>query len=232
MIQLSKPVIIAIDGHSSCGKSSFAKSIAKELGYLYVDSGAMYRAVTLFAMKNGLLSNKNINLSALEKNINGIQIDFRVNEITRQYETYLNGTCVEQEIRSMDVSENVSEISKLKFVRKRLVDLQQKLGEKKGIVMDGRDIGTVVYPDAEIKLFMTASLQVRAERRHKELIEKGTNETLENVENNLSQRDFADQNRTESPLKQADDAIILDNSNITPSEQMDWFKSLLKEKFN
>jgi cytidylate kinase len=232
MIQLSKPVIIAIDGHSSCGKSSFAKSIAKELGYLYVDSGAMYRAVTLFAMKTGILSNKNVNLVALEQNINSIQIDFRVNEASKQYETYLNGTCVEQEIRSMDVSENVSEISKLKFVRKRLVDLQQKLGEQRGIVMDGRDIGTVVYPDAEIKLFMTASLQVRAERRYKELIEKGINETLENVADNLSQRDFTDQTRTESPLKKADDAIILDNSNMTPSEQMDWFKSLLKEKFS
>jgi CMP/dCMP kinase len=231
MITLKKPIIIALDGHSSCGKSSFAKEIARELGYLYVDSGAMYRAVTLFAMRNGWILNKTVNFSALEKAIDSIEVDFRYNSKILKYETFLNGENVEEEIRNMAVSENVSEISKIKVVRQHLVKLQQKLGERKGIVMDGRDIGTVVYPNAEIKIFMTASIEVRAERRYKELVEKGIKGSLDEVRENLSQRDYLDQTRMESPLKKADDAIVLDNSNMTPSQQMDWFLKYVTENF-
>jgi CMP/dCMP kinase len=231
MIILNKPLIIAIDGHSSCGKSSFAKEIAKELGYLYVDSGAMYRVVTLFAMRKGWINQDKVNLSMLEKALDSIDITFQNNPKLSKYETFLNGENVEEEIRTMAVSENVSEISKIKAVRERLVKLQQKLGERKGIVMDGRDIGTVVYPNADIKIFMTASIEIRAERRYKELLQKGINGTLEEVKENLSQRDFIDQTREESPLKKANDAIILDNSQMTPLQQMEWFRNYLTENF-
>lgn len=229
--QPKQPLIIALDGHSSCGKSSFAKTIAKELNYIYIDSGAMYRAVTLFAMQQGLVQNKIVDQAALEKSLPDIEIDFRYNPQTALYETYLNGENVEARIRTMDVSDNVSEVSKIKAVRQRLVALQQKMGERKGIVMDGRDIGTVVFPKADIKIFMTASLEVRAQRRFKELQEKGLNVSLQEVSENLSQRDYLDQNRAESPLKKADDAIILDNSNMTPAQQLEWFQIIL-EKFS
>lgn len=229
--QPKQPLIIALDGHSSCGKSSFAKTIAKELNYIYIDSGAMYRAVTLFAMQQGLVQNKIVDQAALEKSLPDIEIDFRYNPQTALYETYLNGENVEARIRAMDVSDNVSEVSKIKAVRQRLVALQQKMGERKGIVMDGRDIGTVVFPKADIKIFMTASLEVRAQRRFKELQEKGLNVSLQEVSENLSQRDYLDQNRAESPLKKADDAIILDNSNMTPAQQLEWFQIIL-EKFS
>jgi CMP/dCMP kinase len=232
MVNLKKPIIIAIDGHSSCGKSSFAKLIAKKLGYLYVDSGAMYRAVTLYALRNELISEKGVNISGVVEALKDIEVDFRFNTAKNQYETYLNGENVESEIRTMAVSKKVSEISTIKEVRQRLVALQQKFGEKKGIVMDGRDIGTVVYPSAELKLFMTASIDVRAERRHKELLEKGTQSNIEEVKKNLSQRDYIDQNRDESPLRKAEDAILLDNSNLTFESQMEWFENLLKENFN
>lgn len=229
MIKLKTPILIAIDGHSSCGKSSFAKTIACELNYLYIDSGAMYRAFTLFAMHRGFLMNGIANDSELEKNIHNINIDFK-KTCNSAYETYLNGENVENAIRTMPVSENVSEISKIKSVRSRLVALQQKMGERKEIVMDGRDIGTVVFPNAELKLFMTANLEVRTQRRYNELMEKGTSVLLSEVRDNLAQRDFIDENRLESPLKMADDAIILDNSNLTPLQQMEWFKKLV-EKF-
>lgn len=229
MIQLKAPIVIAIDGHSSCGKSTFAKTIASELKYLYIDSGAMYRAVTLYAMRGGLLVNGKANIAELEQHLGDISIDFRKNPLGI-FETYLNGENVEEAIRTMQVSDNVSEISKIKAVRSRLVALQQKMGERKEIVMDGRDIGTVVFPNAEIKLFMTASLEVRAQRRYKELAEKGSSVTLAEVSDNLSQRDYIDQNREESPLKMAHDAIILDNSNLTPPQQLEWFKKIL-EKF-
>lgn len=227
--QPKQPLIIALDGHSSCGKSSFAKTIASELGYMYIDSGAMYRAVTLFAMQKNLIQNKLVNASALEQYLPDIEINFRYNTTTMQYETCLNGENVETPIRSMEVSENVSEVSKIRAVRERLVALQQKMGARKGIVMDGRDIGTVVFPQADIKLFMTASLEVRAQRRFKELQEKGVVVSLQEVMENLSQRDYLDQNRSESPLKKADDAIILDNSNMTPAEQWEWFKKMLEK---
>jgi CMP/dCMP kinase len=231
MTKIKKPLIIALDGHSSCGKSSFAREIAQELGYLYVDSGAMYRAVTLFAMRKGWIGNEGVNLKALENELPHIDIDFRHNTLLNKYETFLNGENVEAEIRNMAVSEKVSEISKLKPVRQRLVMLQQKLGERGGIVMDGRDIGTVVYPNADIKIFMTASIEVRAERRFKELKEKGIPGTLEDIRENLAQRDYLDQTREESPLKKANDAIVLDNSHLTPREQMVWFLNFLTEKF-
>jgi cytidylate kinase len=229
--QPKQPLIIAFDGHSSCGKSSFAKTIAKELNYIYIDSGAMYRAVTLFAMQKGLIQNKVVDQATLENKLPEIEIDFRSNPQTSQYETYLNGENIEAPIRTMDVSENVSEVSKIKAVRQRLVALQQKMGERKGIVMDGRDIGTVVFPKADIKIFMTARLEVRAQRRFKELQDKGMTVSLQEVSENLSQRDYLDQNRAESPLKKADDAIILDNSDMTPAQQLEWFQIIL-EKFS
>ena len=229
MIKLKTPIVIAIDGHSSCGKSSFAKTIANELNYLYIDSGAMYRAFTLFAMDSGFLVNGKANDIELEKYIQNINIDFK-KACNSDYETYLNGENVENAIRTMLVSENVSEISKINSVRSRLVALQQKMGERKEIVMDGRDIGTIVFPKAELKLFMTANLEVRAQRRYNELLEKSTTVLLSEVRDNLAQRDYIDENRKESPLKMAEDAIILDNSDLTPHQQMEWFKKLL-EKF-
>lgn len=231
MFKPNKPIIIAIDGHSSCGKSSFAKAIAKGMNYLYVDSGAMYRAVTLYAMQNGLIQNGQVDTSRLEQALDKIEVDFRFNTSLAKYETFLNGKNVEEDIRTMAVSENVSAVSKIKLVRERLVALQQRFGINKGIVMDGRDIGTVVYPNAEIKLFMTASIEVRAGRRFLELQQKGIAGNLDEVKENLSQRDEMDQNRKESPLKKADDAIILDNSDMTPDEQLVWFEKLLTEKF-
>jgi CMP/dCMP kinase len=229
MIKLKQPLVIAIDGHSSCGKSSFAKSIAKELGYLYVDSGAMYRAITLFALRKGFVVGGKANVSAIEEHLSEVNLDFRFNDKTSIYETFLGDENIEKAIRSMEVSENVSEVSKIKAVRTWLVGLQRKLGEIKGIVMDGRDIGTVVFPYAEIKLFMTASLEVRAERRFKELQEKGIPVSMDDIIENLSQRDYTDQNRAESPLRKASDAIVLDNSDMTPDQQMVWFKKLLEK---
>ena len=229
MIQPKQPIVISLDGYSSCGKSSFAKTIAKELGYIYIDSGAMYRAITLFAMQNGLIRNGKADQYSLEKYLSELEIDFRYNSNSSQYETCLNGENVESKIRSMEVSENVSEVSKIKSVRQRLVALQRRMGEKKGIVMDGRDIGTVVFPNADIKIFMTATLEVRAQRRFLELKEKGLSVSLEEVKENLTQRDNIDQNRTESPLKKADDALILDNSNMTPAQQLEWFKKILEK---
>ena len=229
MIELKTPIVIAIDGHSSCGKSSFAKSIAQELNYLYIDSGAMYRAVTLYAMRGGFLVHGRANGSELEMHLSDIEIDFIKNN-NSVYETYLNGENVENAIRTMEVSENVSEVSKIKLVRSRLVALQQKMGDRKKIVMDGRDIGTVVFPKAELKLFMTASLEVRAQRRYKELLGKGISIELSEVSDNLAKRDYIDENRSESPLKMAEDAIVLDNSDLTPRNQMEWFKKIV-EKF-
>ncbi len=229
MIQLKQPLVIAIDGHSSCGKSSFAKAIAKELGYLYVDSGAMYRAITLFAMRKGYVKDGKADAAALEGQLSNIDLDFRFNAKASVYETFLDGENIEKSIRNMEVSENVSEVSKIKAVRTWLVGLQRKLGEIKGIVMDGRDIGTVVFPNAEIKIFMTASLEVRAERRYNELQEKGIPVSMQDIMENLSQRDYTDQNRSESPLRKANDAIVLDNSNMTPEQQMEWFKKILEK---
>jgi cytidylate kinase len=181
-------------------------------------------------MRKGLINNGKVDINALEQCLSSIEVDFKYNASSGKYETYLNAENVEEIIRTMEVSENVSEVSKIKAVRSRLVALQQKMGGKKGIVMDGRDIGTVVFPDAEIKIFLTASLEVRAQRRYKEMKEKGIAGSLEEVKNNLAQRDYIDQNRAESPLRKADDALTLDNSDMTPSQQMDWFKKILGKK--
>ncbi|MDP4210058.1 MAG: (d)CMP kinase [Bacteroidota bacterium] len=229
MIQLKQPLVIALDGHSSCGKSSFAKAIASELGYLYIDSGAMYRAVTWYAMQNGLITNGKVDVSSLITKLSSIDIDFRLNSESLKYETFLNEENIEGPIRSLEVSRNVSEISTIKEVRERLVALQQKMGEKKNIVMDGRDIGTVVFPKADIKIFMTASLEVRTQRRFDELKAKGIAASAKEVCENLARRDYIDQNREESPLAKADDAIILDNSDMTPHQQMEWFFKIIEK---
>lgn len=222
-------IIIAIDGHSSCGKSTFAKMIAQKLGYVFIDTGAMYRAVTFYAIKNGYISESTFNESAVVKSLKNIEIKFKFNSSKGKSDVYLNGDCVEDKIRGIEVSNFVSKISSIKEVRSLLVKLQQEMGAKKGIVMDGRDIGTTVFPNAEIKLFMTASVDVRAERRFKELTEKGDSVSLEEIKQNVASRDFQDENRTESPLCKAKDAILLDNSNMTITQQMEWFDKLLLE---
>ena len=222
-----KPLIIAIDGFSSCGKSTFAKAIAQKLGYAYIDTGAMYRAVTLFALQNGLIHDGVIDIPALNSRLNKIQITFRRNHETGENETFLNDVCVERDIRTIAVSDMVSEIAAIKEVRQQLVSLQQAMGKDKAVVMDGRDIGTNVFPDADIKIFMTASPEVRTQRRYDELVQKGMPASWDEISKNLAKRDHIDQTREESPLRQATDAIVLDNSNMTPSEQMLWFEELL-----
>lgn len=224
-----KKIIIAIDGFSSCGKSTMAKSLAKQIGYIYIDSGAMYRAVTLYCMQHDLLQSGSIDESALRKEIDNIKIEFHINKNSGMPDTYLNGQNVESQIRSMEVSENVSTVSAIDFVRHAMVALQQTMGQGKGIVMDGRDIGTVVFPDAELKIFVTAQPEIRAKRRFDELQSKGDSTTsFEEVLDNVTKRDFIDQNRAESPLRKADDALELDNSYMTVDEQMQW----LLEKFH
>ncbi len=225
-------LIIAIDGFSSCGKSSFAKYIASVLNYTYIDSGAMYRAVTYFALKEKILLDDLVDEKSLKEDLNKLEISFLKDPKSGKREVFLNGVNIEQEIRGMKVSEHVSVISKIGFVRKKLVAYQRKMGEKKSVVMDGRDIGTVVFPNADIKLFMTADPFIRAERRFKELQEKGIKTSIDEVETNIRERDFIDQNRDESPLRKAEDAIVLDNSYMTIQDQMDWFRELLKEKYN
>jgi len=222
-----RPIIIAIDGFSSCGKSTFAKSIAQKLGYAYIDTGAMYRAVTLFSLKNGLIHNGIINIQALQSHLDGIQISFSRNHDTGENEIFLNGICVEREIRTIAVSEMVSEIAAIKEVRQKLVSMQQAMGKNKAIVMDGRDIGTNVFPDADIKIFMTATPEIRTQRRYDELIQKGIPASLDEIFQNLTKRDHIDQTREESPLRKVPDAIVLDNSNMTPDEQMIWFENLI-----
>ena len=217
-----KKIVIAIDGHSSCGKSTMAKALAKKIGYVYIDTGAMYRAVTLYAMRNNMLDDA----SALEKSLCNITITFRLNADGRP-ETYLNGENVEKEIRSIEVSSHVSPIAALGFVRTFLVAQQQAMGKEKGIVMDGRDIGTVVFPDAELKIFVTASAEIRAQRRYKELIEKNQPASYEEILRNVEERDYIDSHREVSPLRKADDAIVLDNSNLTHAQQDEW----LMERF-
>lgn len=223
----SKKLVIAIDGFSSCGKSTIAKDLAKVLNYIYIDTGAMYRAVTLFAMRNGIINSGEIDTEKLNKLLPDVKVSFRQNQETKLNETYLNGENVEQEIRRMDVSNNVSLISTIKTVREYLVELQREMAKEGGVVMDGRDIGTVVLPDADLKIFMTASPEVRAERRFKELKGKGEKVSLEEITKNIEERDHMDTTRKESPLRQADDAIVLDNSNMTPQEQLDWIVDLV-----
>lgn len=220
-----RKIIITLDGNSSCGKSTYAKLIAKELGYSYVDSGAMYRAVTLAALEQGLFEGTDAPATErVEALLDKIELDFRFSHERQRSEIYLNNRMVEDVIRGMEVSGHVSYISAISGVRRKMVEYQRKLGMNKGIVMDGRDIGTVVFPDAELKIFLTASLDVRAERRYKELLEKGMDADLEMVRANLQKRDHIDSNRKNSPLRQAEDALLLDNSKLTVEQQMEWFR--------
>ena len=227
---MDRKLIIAVDGYSSCGKSTFAKAIAKELHYIFIDSGAMYRAVTLFCIRKGYISEKTIREKEISNSMADIHISFRYNSDTKEYETYLNGENVEAEIRQVEVSSMVSMISTIKAVRHRLVEMQREIGMMKGIVMDGRDIGTVVFPDADIKIFMTASEEVRAERRYKELKEKGVNVEFKDVLSNIAERDMIDSGREISPLRKAEDAYVLDNTEMTVSQQMAWFREILNGK--
>lgn len=215
-------IVIAIDGFSSCGKSTMAKGLAKRIGYIYIDSGAMYRAVTLYCINHNLIDGNLIDENSLKKQMQNIHIEFKINTLSGRHETWLNGKNVEQEIRSMQVSNLVSPVSALKFVRTAMTAQQQALGKTKGIVMDGRDIGTTVFPHAELKIFVTASAETRAKRRLDELKAKGENISYQEVLKNVQERDYIDQNRSESPLKKADDAILLDNSNMTLEEQDKW----------
>lgn len=224
-----KKIIVAIDGHSSCGKSTMAKDLAREVGYIYVDTGAMYRAVTLFAMRNNLFDAEgNINTERLEQLLPEVKISFKLDPETSRPMACLNGEVVEQEIRSLEVSQHVSPIAALPFVRAKLVEQQQAMGKEKGIVMDGRDIGTVVFPEAELKIFVTASAEIRAQRRFKELEAKGMPADFNDILKNVEERDYIDSHRATSPLRQADDALVLDNSHLTIEEQKKW----LMEKFN
>ncbi len=212
-------IIIAIDGYSSCGKSTLAKAIAARLGYAYVDSGAMYRAVTLYFLHHHVPLD---DAPAIEEALHNIHIDFHYNPILQRNETWLNGESVEEAIRSLEVSNLVSPVSAIKSVRTTMVHLQRKAGKNKGIVMDGRDIGTNVFPNAEIKIFMTASPEIRAQRRFDELKAKGQHHTLEEIQHNLSERDRIDTTRSENPLIQASDALVLDNSLMNEQEQLEW----------
>lgn len=221
----NKKIIIAIDGYSSCGKSTFAKALAARLGYIFIDTGAMYRAVTLYAMREGIADRPQAVVAALPK----IEIAFRFNPESGRSEVYLNGENVEREIRRIDVSNRVSTISSIPEVRAKLVALQQAMGEARGVVMDGRDIGTVVFPNAELKIFMTADPRVRAERRYKELLAKGEEVSLADIEKNVRERDRQDETRAVSPLRRAEDAVVLDNSHMTVEEQMEWVDGLLKK---
>lgn len=224
-----KKIIVAIDGFSSCGKSTMAKILAHETGYIYVDTGAMYRAVSLFCIRNGWMTAAEMDVVAIEKHITEIQLEFRANE-NGKAEMYMNGENVENEIRTLDVANGASRVSTLGAVRRELVRQQQKMGEKKSIVMDGRDIGTVVFPKAELKIFLTASAEVRAQRRWDEMRAKGENVGYEEVLANVIERDFRDQNREESPLRKAEDAIEIDNTTLQPNEQQEILRQLFKQK--
>lgn len=218
-----KKIVIAIDGYSSCGKSTMAKDLAREIGYIYVDTGAMYRAVTLFAMRRGLFAaDGSIDTASLERMMPEVGVSFQLNKETGRPDTCLNGEVVEKEIRSLEVSQHVSPIAALPFVRAKLVEQQQAMGREKGIVMDGRDIGTVVFPDAELKIFVTASAEIRAQRRFKELQAKGMPADFDAILKNVEERDYIDTHRATSPLRQADDALVLDNSHLTIEEQKKW----------
>jgi len=226
-----KKIIIAIDGFSSSGKSTMAKNLAKKIGYAYIDSGAMYRAVALYCRQHGLISEDNrVDEVALKQQLGEIHIEFKVNPVTGSSETFLNGENVEKQIRTLAVSNQVSTVSSIGFVRQAMVRIQQDYGRKKGIVMDGRDIGTVVFPHAELKLFVTASPKIRAQRRYDELKQKGMEEPFDSILENVKKRDYMDQNRQESPLRKASDAIELDNGAMTIEEQEEWLLKLFKER--
>lgn len=224
----TKKIVIAVDGFSSCGKSTMAKDLAKAIGYIYIDSGAMYRAVTLFALRRNLfLADGQVNEEQLRAELPEIRITFVLNQEQRP-ETYLNGENVEKEIRGLEVSSRVSRIAALDFVRAELVHQQQLMGQEKGIIMDGRDIGTCVFPNAELKIFVTASAEIRAQRRYDELTAKGEKVNFEEILHNVQERDRIDMTRAVSPLRKADDALELDNSHLTPEQQKEW----LLEQYN
>lgn len=227
-----RKIVIAIDGHSSSGKSTMAKDLAKEIGYTYIDTGAMYRAVTLYALQQNLFSGEEVDRDKLRQLLPGIQVSFCFNEHTGRPDTYLNGVNVEKEIRSMEVANRVSIVAALDFVRHDLVAKQQELGKVKGVVMDGRDIGTVVFPDAELKIFVTASPEVRAQRRMDELMAKGEKASFEEVLENVKKRDYLDSTRKEGPLRQAEDALVLDNSEMSIPEQKKWLMSQFNRVVN
>ena len=225
-----KRITIAIDGHSSCGKSTMAKQLAKDLGYIYVDTGAMYRAVTLFSMQNGYISdNRSIDEDRLQKALHSIDIAFVFRDEYKRPVVHLNGKCVEEEIRSIEVSRNVSLIAALPFVRTAMVERQREMGKAKGVVMDGRDIGTTVFPDAELKIFVTASAEVRAQRRYDELVERSMPADYDEILANVKERDYIDSHREVSPLRMADDAVLLDNSDMTRDEQQQWLMHKVDE---
>jgi cytidylate kinase len=228
-----KKIIIAVDGYSSCGKSTLAKDLACAVGYTYIDSGAMYRAVTLYCLQHGFFKGEELDLENLRKALPDIRISFEKNSETGRSETYLNGLNVEKEIRGMEVADKVSPVAAVGFVREEMVKQQQAMGREKGIIMDGRDIGTVVFPDAELKIFVTASPEVRTRRRLDELIAKGENVTFEEVLHNLSKRDFIDSTRKDGPLRKAGDAILLDNSDLSIPEQnrkvMEFFEEITQK---
>lgn len=228
-----KKITIAIDGYSSCGKSTMAKDLAREVGYIYVDTGAMYRSVTLYALRNHLFEEDGtVKVDELEKEMPNIHISFKLNPTTGCPDCYLNDELVEKEIRGLEVSNHVSPIAAVPFVREALVQQQQKMGEEKGIVMDGRDIGTTVFPNAELKIFVTASSQVRAQRRYDELNAKGMPAEFDAILKNVEERDYIDTHREVSPLKKADDAITLDNSNMTIAEQKEWLMQKFRQTCN
>lgn len=225
-----KKITIAIDGHSSCGKSTMAKDLARRIGYVYIDTGAMYRAVTLFAMRHNLIANGQVDAEKLQEEMGNIHISLRLNPETQRPDTYLNGECVEREIRTMEVSRHVSLIAALPFVRSAMVEMQREMGKEKGVVMDGRDIGTVVFPHAELKIFVTASAEVRAQRRYDELTAKGEECNYEEILENVKERDHIDSTRETSPLRQAEDAIVLDNTHMTIPEQENWLMEEYKKR--
>ncbi len=226
----SRSLIIAIDGYSSCGKSTFAKAIAARLGYIFIDTGAMYRAVTLMALRAGVVTDSGVDVEGVERILPSLAISFAFNAERGASDVLLDGEVVESEIRRMEVSSRVSEVAKIGAVRERLVALQQSMGGMGGVVMDGRDIGTVVFPDAEIKIFMTADAEVRAERRHSELQAKGEEVSMESIVENVVKRDREDESREISPLRRADDALLLDNSKMSVEEQMAWFDNIYSER--
>ena len=224
-----KKITIAIDGYSSCGKSTMAKDLAKEIGYIYIDSGAMYRAVTLYCLEHGLINGDTIDTETLKSDLPELNISFKLNPETGRPLTYLNGQLVEDKIRTLAVSSKVSLVAALDFVRTAMVSLQQQMGKEKGIVMDGRDIGTTVFPDAELKIFVTASPEIRAQRRFDELQAKGETGSYEEILQNVKERDLIDTTRKVSPLCKADDALVLDNSHMTISQQKQWLAERFKE---
>ncbi|MBQ8470542.1 MAG: (d)CMP kinase [Alistipes sp.] len=227
-----KKIVIAIDGFSSCGKSTFAKAIAARLGYIFIDTGAMYRAVTLYALEHGAIRSGIVHEEEVVALLNEIAITFRFNPERGASDIYVNGDRVEGKIRTIEVSNCVSAVSAIAELRHKLVAMQQEMGRKRGVVMDGRDIGTVVFPDAELKIFMTADPRVRAQRRYDELTAKGDNVSLEEIEQNVRDRDYQDMHRAISPLRQADDAIVLDNSAMTVEEQMEWVMERIEQARN